>query len=181
MRGTRVSSQGKYWSGRHSEQPPMPLARRQRRRHYLPGAVEQQQRQHIRFQGRQLFSRAYRPAYRAYEHDGSITVVADAYTGCHLNRRTMWRRIVMAATGLRSASGLLVVRGGTRSRGHPDQTLKGAQLEGRGKLVGVGTGKREIMTANGYRVRRNDGQGRHDESTRCEPAGQSQWIAFAND
>ena len=61
------------------------LARRRRTRQRLPHAVEQQQRQHLRLPGPADFLRAPDRRVVRYEHDGSVTVIADKFKGKRLN------------------------------------------------------------------------------------------------
>ena len=70
---------------RYPEQPSDALARRRRPGDGVPEPVEQQQRQHVRSQGRQLSCEHLTRRVVRYEHDGSITVIADAFQGKRLN------------------------------------------------------------------------------------------------
>ena len=104
------------------------------------------------FQGRQLCAEHTGRRISRYEHDGSMTVVADSYMGMRLN----------------SPNDVVVHRDGavwftdpppgfTLYEGAPEADGNGANADGRfnstaGQLIGVGLGKREIPTANVYRV-----------------------------
>ncbi len=104
------------------------------------------------FQGRQVSCEHTGRRISRYEHDGSITVVADSYNGQRLN----------------SPNDLAPHRDGsywftdpppgfTLYEGAPEAAGGATNQDGRynsraGQLIGVGGARREIMTANVYRV-----------------------------
>ena len=132
------------------------------------------------FQGRQLSAEHTGRRIVRYEHDGSITIVADAYNGMRLN----------------SPNDLAPHRDGSYwftdpppgfslYEGAPEVAGSPTNVEGRlnskaGQLVGVGTGKREIMTANVYRVDGTTGKVDMMVNAMNLP-GNPNGMAFAND
>lgn len=104
------------------------------------------------FQGRQLSAEHTGRRIARYEHDGSITVLADSYNGARLNSPN---DVVAHRDG--SVWFTDPPPGFTLYEGAPEADGNGANADGRfnptaGQLVGVGTGKREIPAANVYRV-----------------------------
>lgn len=104
------------------------------------------------FQGRQLSCEHSGRRIARYEHDGSITVVADSYMGMRLNSPndvaahpdgSYW--FTDPPAGFQLYEGAPDAPGGP---GNPQGRLRSTV----GQLVGVGTLKREITTANVYRV-----------------------------
>ena len=131
------------------------------------------------FQGRQLSAEHTGRRIARYEHDGSVTVVADSYNGARLN----------------SPNDVVVHRDGTvwftdpppgfsLYEGAPEADGNGANADGRynstaGQLIGVGTGRREIPTANVYRV---DTTGKVDMVVSgMDLPGIPNGLAFSND
>ena len=125
------------------------------------------------FQGRQVTCEHTGRRIARYEHDGSITAIAETYMGQRLNSPN---DVAPHRDGsywfTDPACGIHVVRGSAGSRGragNPD----GRYNSRAGQPIGVGSAKREITTANVYRVDRPERARRHD-GQRHEPAGQSE-------
>ena len=104
------------------------------------------------FQGRQVSAEHTGRRIVRYEHDGSITIVADAYNGMRLNSPN-------DVAPHRDGSYWFTdpPPGFSLYEGAPEMAGAGTNAEGRlnskaGQLAGVGTGKREINTANVYRA-----------------------------
>jgi gluconolactonase len=104
------------------------------------------------FQGRQISCEHSGRRVVRYEHDGSITVLAEAYQGMRLNTPndvaphpdgSYW--FTDPSFGLSLYEGAPDVAGGP---GNPEGRLKSRV----GQAVGVGTIKREMTSANVYRV-----------------------------
>jgi gluconolactonase len=131
------------------------------------------------FQGRQLSAEHTGRRVARYEHDGSVTVVADSYNGARLN----------------SPNDVVVHRDGTvwftdpppgftLYEGAPEVDGSGANADGRynstaGQLIGVGVGRREIATANVYRV---DAMGKVEMMvSSMDLPGNPNGLAFSND
>ena len=72
-----------------------------------PHTVEQQQRQYLRFSGRQLACEHLTRRVVRYENDGSVTVIADSFNRKRLNSPNDIVPIPMAASG--SSTRLVVV------------------------------------------------------------------------
>jgi len=104
------------------------------------------------FQGRQVSCEHSGRRIARYEHDGSVTVVADSYMGMRLNSPndvaphpdgSYW--FTDPPAGFQLYEGAPEAPGGA---GNPEGRLRSKA----GQLVGVGTLKREITTANVYRA-----------------------------
>lgn len=104
------------------------------------------------FQGRQLSCEHSGRRIARYEHDGSVAVIADSYMGMRLNSPndvaahpdgSYW--FTDPPAGFQLYEGAPDAPGGP---GNPEGRLRSRV----GQLVGVGTLKREITTANVYRV-----------------------------
>lgn len=104
------------------------------------------------FQGRQVSCEHTGRRIARYEHDGSITVIADSYMGMRLNSPndvaphsdgSYW--FTDPPAGFQLYEGAPEAQGGT---GNPEGRLRSKA----GQLIGVGTLKREITTANVYRA-----------------------------
>jgi gluconolactonase len=104
------------------------------------------------FQGRQVSCEHTGRRIARYEHDGSISVIADSYMGMRLNSPndvaphpdgSYW--FTDPPAGFQLYEGAPEAQGGT---GNPEGRLRSKA----GQLIGVGTLKREIMTANVYRA-----------------------------
>src|SRR5438874_10762328 len=104
------------------------------------------------FQGRQVTCEHTGRRISRYEHDGSITAIAETYMGQRLNSPndvaphrdgSYW--FTDPAAGFTLYEGAPEVTGGTtNAEGHYNSRA--------GQVIGVGNAKREIMTANVYRV-----------------------------
>jgi len=131
------------------------------------------------FQGRQVSCEHTGRRIVRYEHDGSITVVADAYMGMRLNSPndlaphpdgSYW--FTDPPAGFQLYEGAPEAPGGP---GNPQGRLKSTV----GQLVGVGTLKREITTANVYRA---DPSGKVDMMIgQMQLPGNPNGIAFGPD
>src|SRR5437867_112300 len=131
------------------------------------------------FQGRQVSCEHTGRRIVRYEHDGSITVVAAAYMGMRLNSPndlaphpdgSYWFRDPPA--GFQLYEGAPEAQGGP---GNPQGRLRSTV----GQLVGVGTLKREIATANVYRA---DPSGKVDMMiSQMQLPGNPNGIAFGPD
>jgi gluconolactonase len=104
------------------------------------------------FQGRQVSCEHTGRRIARYEHDGSISVIADSYMGMRLNSPndvaphpdgSYW--FTDPPAGFQLYEGAPEAPGGT---GNPEGRLRSKA----GQLIGVGTLKREITTANVYRA-----------------------------
>jgi len=131
------------------------------------------------FQGRQVSCEHTGRRIVRYEHDGSITSVADAYMGMRLNSPndlaphpdgSYW--FTDPPAGFQLYEGAPEAQGGP---GNPQGRLKSTI----GQLVGVGTLKREITTANVYRA---DPRGKVDMMiSQMQLPGNPNGIAFGPD
>src|SRR2546422_892891 len=131
------------------------------------------------FQGRQVSCEHTGRRIVRYEHDGSITVVAAAYMGMRLNSPndvvphpdgSLW--FTDPPAGFQLYEGAPEAQGGP---GNPQGRLKSTI----GQLVGVGTLKREITTANVYRA---DPSGKVDMMiSQMQLPGNPNGIAFGPD
>jgi gluconolactonase len=132
------------------------------------------------FQGRQVTCEHTGRRISRYEHDGSITAIAETYMGQRLNSPN-------DVAPHRDGSYWFTdpAAGFTLYEGAPEVAGGAANADGRynsraGQAIGVGTAKREIMTANVYRV--DPQSGRVDmmvNSTNL--AGNPNGIAFSPD
>jgi gluconolactonase len=131
------------------------------------------------FQGRQVSCEHTGRRIVRYEHDGSITTVADAYMGMRLNSPndlaphpdgSYW--FTDPPAGFQLYEGAPEAQGGA---GNPQGRLKSTA----GQLVGVGTLKREITTANVYRA---DPSGKVEMMiSQMQLPGNPNGIAFGQD
>jgi gluconolactonase len=131
------------------------------------------------FQGRQVSCEHTGRRIVRYEHDGSITVVADAYMGMRLNSPndlaphpdgSYW--FTDPPAGFQLYEGAPEAQGGS---GNPQGRLRSTV----GQPVGVGTLKREITTANVYRA---DPSGKVDMMiSQMQLPGNPNGIAFGPD
>ena len=131
------------------------------------------------FQGRQVSCEHTGRRIVRYEHDGSITVVAAAYMGMRLNSPndlaphpdgSYW--FTDPPAGFQLYEGAPEAQGGP---GNPQGRLRSTV----GQLVGVGTLKREITTANVYRA---DPSGKVDMMiSQMQLPGNPNGIAFGPD
>ena len=131
------------------------------------------------FQGRQVSCEHSGRRIARYEHDGSVTVVADSYMGMRLNSPndvaphpdgSYW--FTDPPAGFQLYEGAPDVAGGI---GNPEGRLKPRV----GQLVGVGTLKREITTANVYRA---DPSGKVDMMvSQKQLPGNPNGIVFSHD
>jgi gluconolactonase len=132
------------------------------------------------FQGRQVTCEHTGRRISRYEHDGSITAVAETFMGQRLNSPN-------DVAPHRDGSYWFTdpAAGFTLYEGAPEVAGGAANADGRynsraGQAIGVGSAKREIMTANVYRV--DPQSGRVDmmvSSTNL--AGNPNGIAFSPD
>ena len=132
---------------RHPEQSPAALARRYRSGQHLSHAVEQQQRQHLRFSGSAGFLRAFGTARCPLRHDGSATVIANSFNGRRLNSPN---DVVPHPDG--SIWFTDPPYGGQLYEGEPDLAGGPSNPSGRlnpriGQPAGFAVGKRELPTA----------------------------------
>jgi len=131
------------------------------------------------FQGRQVSCEHTGRRIVRYEHDGSVTAVADSYMGMRLNSPndlaphpdgSYW--FTDPPAGFQLYEGAPEAQGGA---GNPQGRLKSTV----GQLVGVGTLKREITTANVYRA---DPSGKVDMMiSQMQLPGNPNGIAFGSD
>jgi gluconolactonase len=131
------------------------------------------------FQGRQVSCEHTGRRIVRYEHDGSITAVADSYMGMRLNSPndlaphpdgSYW--FTDPPAGFQLYEGAPEAQGGA---GNPQGRLRSTA----GQLVGVGTLKREITTANVYRA---DPSGKVDMMiSQMQLPGNPNGIAFGPD
>ena len=131
------------------------------------------------FQGRQVSCEHTGRRIVRYEHDGSVTAVADSYMGMRLNSPndlaphpdgSYW--FTDPPAGFQLYEGAPEAQGGA---GNPQGRLKSTA----GQLVGVGTLKREITTANVYRA---DPSGKVDMMiSQMQLPGNPNGIAFGPD
>jgi gluconolactonase len=131
------------------------------------------------FQGRQVSCEHTGRRIVRYEHDGAITAVADSYMGMRLNSPndlaphpdgSYW--FTDPPAGFQLYEGAPEAQGGA---GNPQGRLKSTV----GQLVGVGTLKREITTANVYRA---DPSGKVDLMvSQMQLPGNPNGIAFGAD
>ena len=70
---------------RHSQQPPVALPRRGRARHHLPQPSGYSNGNTFDFEGRQLSCEHAGRRVARYEHNGTVTTIADKYNGKPLN------------------------------------------------------------------------------------------------
>lgn len=131
------------------------------------------------FQGRQVSCEHSGRRIARYEHDGSISVIAESYMGMRLNSPndvaphpdgSYW--FTDPPAGFQLYEGAPEATGGA---GNPDGRLRSRA----GQLIGAGTLKREITTANVYRV---DPSGKVDMMvSQKQLPGNPNGIAFGPD
>ena len=143
---------------RHPEQPPAALAGRRRPRHRLPHPSNNSNGNTFDFQGRQLSCEHLTRRVVRYEHDGSVTLIADKYDGKRLNSPN---DVVPHPDG--SYWFTDPPYGGQLYEGAPDAAGGPSNRAGRlkprlGQPLEIGDAKRELPT-NVYRV---DPSGRVD-------------------
>jgi gluconolactonase len=104
------------------------------------------------FQGRQVSCEHTGRRIARYEHDGSITSIADAYNGQRLNSPN---DVAAHRDGsywfTDPAAGFTLYEGAPELAGAPGNA-DGRYNSRAGQVIGVGAGRREIMTANVYRA-----------------------------
>jgi gluconolactonase len=132
------------------------------------------------FQGRQVSCEHTGRRIVRYEHDGSITVVADSYNGQRINSPN---DVAAHRDGsywfTDPPAGFTLYEGAPELAGAPGNP-DGRYNSRSGQLIGVGSGKREIMTANVYRVDGSTGKVDMMVSNMSLP-GNPNGIAFAPD